>query len=156
LRKRLDVANTRMSFLRILKDTSNLEGTAYIELLPGKYKGQCWNRNSLFFDEATFGLFEKIVERNVPDYDHYAFTEVSGTRWQSIIARLKSLSVELGRAKTPADIPVDIHFYFKDTEQQFNKDIEVNLRLLMQISIELSNWLEATLKHNEEVTILGL
>ena len=145
-----------MAFLRILKDKSNLEGTAYFELLPGKYNEQCWNTGSLFLDEETFGFFEKIVERNLPDYDHYAFTEVSGTRWHPIIARLKFLANELGAAGTPKDIPTDIHFYFNDTEQRFKKDFKANAKLLQQVSTELAGWLEVTLKHHEAITILGL
>ena len=145
-----------MTFLRILKDKSNLEGAAYIELLPGKYTGQCWNKGSLFLDEATFGFFEKIIERNLPDYDHYTFTEVSSTRWQPIIARLKSLARDMGLARALMDIPTDVHFYFNDTEQRFKKDFELNADLLRQVSTELAGWLDATLKHHEAVTILGL
>jgi hypothetical protein len=152
----LGVANTLMSFLHILNEKSDLEGTAYIELLPGRYTGKCWNKGSLFLDEATFGFFEKIVERSLPEYDHYAFTEVSSTRWQPIIIRLKSLAEELSAAQAPKDIPTDVHFYFNDTEQRFMKDFKVNTRLLQQVSTELAGWLEVTLRHHESVTILGL
>jgi hypothetical protein len=145
-----------MSFLRILKDKSDLEGTAYIELLPGKYTGKCWNKGSLFLDEATFGFFEKIVARSLPEYDHYAFTEVSSTRWQPIIIRLKSLAEELSAAQAPKDIPTDVHFHFNDTEQRFKKNFKVNIRLLQQVATELAGWLEVTLRQQESVTILGL
>jgi hypothetical protein len=145
-----------MSFLRILKYKSNLEGTAYIELLPGKYTGKCWNKGSLFLDEATFGFFEKMIERNLPEYDHYAFTEISSARWQPIIVRLKSLAEELSSAEAPKDIPTDVHFYFNDTEQRFKKDFKVNTQLLEQVATELACWLEVTLRQHESVTILGL
>jgi hypothetical protein len=145
-----------MSFLHILKEKSDLEGTAYIELLPGKYTGKCWNKGSLFLDEATFGFFEKIVERSLPEYDHYAFTEVSSTRWQPIIIRLKALAKELSSAEALEDIPTDAHFYFNDTEQRFMKDFKVNTRLLQQVATELAGWLEVTLRQHESVTILGL
>lgn len=145
-----------MSFLRTLKDKSDLEGTAYIELLPGKYAGKCWNKSSLFLDEATFGFFEKIVERSLPEYDHYAFTEVSSARWQLIIVRIKALAKELSAAEAPEDIPTDVHFYFSDTEQRFKKDFKLNIQLLQQVATELADWLEVTLRHHESVAILGL
>jgi hypothetical protein len=151
----LGVANILMSFLHILKEKSDLEGTAYIELLPGKYTGKCWNKGSLFLDEAMFGFFEKIVERSLPEYDHYAFTEVSSTRWQPIIVRFKSLAEELSSAEASKDIPTDVHFYLKDTEQRFKKDFKLNTKLLEQVATELADWLEVTLRHHESVTILG-
>ena len=145
-----------MAFLQILKDKSQLDGTAYFELLPGKYKEKCWNEGSLFLDEETFGFFETIVESCVPEYDHYAFIEVLATRWQPVIARLKRLATELESAVTAQDIPVDIDFYFNDTKQNFKNDLAVNLQRLRQVSIELVGWLAATLKQHEEVSILGL
>lgn len=43
--------------LKILHSRNELEGTCYIELLPGKYCGTCWNEGSLFFTEEDFGYF---------------------------------------------------------------------------------------------------
>jgi hypothetical protein len=145
-----------MSFLRILKDKSQLQGTAYIELLPGKYKGTCWNRGSLFLDEDTFGFFEGIVVKNLPDYDHYAFTEVTTPRWEPIIAKLNDFAAELRAARSPADLPADIYYFMNDTEQRFLADFSGNVQLLHQVSTELVGWLEAQAKQHDTITILGL
>lgn len=144
-----------MSFLRIL-DKSKLKGTAYIELLPGKYKGICWTSDSLFLDEDTFGFFLDIIVKNVPNYDYYGFTEVTTTRWKSIIARLKDFAVELRAARNPAELPADIGYFMKDTKQRFLADFHGNKQLLVQVVSDLVVWLESNLRHHNTITILGL
>lgn len=32
----------------IIKDIKELEGSCYIEVLPGKYLNKCWNDSSIF------------------------------------------------------------------------------------------------------------
>ncbi|MFZ0959301.1 MAG: hypothetical protein WAO35_00230 [Terriglobia bacterium] len=44
-----------MKSIRIITTKSELEGTGYIEVLPGAYKEKCWNEGYLFFDEEVFG-----------------------------------------------------------------------------------------------------
>ena len=145
-----------MSFLSILKDKSLLQGTAYVELMPGKYKGTCWKQGSLFLDEETFGFFEDIISKQIPEYDHYAFTEVSTSRWKAIIARLKSFAAELRAAREPTDLPGDIYYFMRDTELRFMADFSRNVRHLEEVASELAKWLEAESKKHEAITILGL
>ena len=145
-----------MSFLRIIKDKAHLKGTAYIELMPGKYKGECWNQGSLFLDEDTFGFFEGIISKHLPEYDHYAFTEVSSSRWQSIVARLKGFAAEVRAARRPADLPSDIYYFMNDTEQRFNEEFSESAQRLQEVTSELAGWLETAAKNNDAVTILGL
>jgi hypothetical protein len=37
-----------MEEIRIITNKGELEGTCYIEVLPGPYREQCWNEGSLF------------------------------------------------------------------------------------------------------------
>jgi hypothetical protein len=67
-----------MDRIDLIRDAAELEGTAYIELLPGKYGGECWGQHSVFLTEEAFGFFEKTVEKFVPTFDHYAFVEIAG------------------------------------------------------------------------------
>lgn len=34
--------------MKIIRNKEELEGTCYIEILPGRYLGQCWNDTSSF------------------------------------------------------------------------------------------------------------
>ncbi|WP_321872656.1 hypothetical protein [Burkholderia ubonensis] len=74
-----------MDDIRIIRDLSELEGTAYIELMGGPYARKCWNAGSLFFKEEVFGLLEPAIARQIPDYDHFAFTGIGMTDWLSIV-----------------------------------------------------------------------
>jgi hypothetical protein len=145
-----------MTFLRVIKDKSALEGTAFIELLPGRYSGNCWNDGSLFFDEETFGFFETVITKEAADYDHYAFTEISRPKWLRITARLKAFSSELRAVSTWQDLPVDIHFLFLGTESRFSENLEGNSRALAGVGTEIVRWAEQTLKEHDAITVLGM
>lgn len=62
--------------IRLIRDLSELQGTYYFEILPGKYQDKCWNQNSVFMTEEVFGYLEPIFERRAPNFDHYAFVEI--------------------------------------------------------------------------------
>jgi hypothetical protein len=145
-----------MTFLRIIKDKSTLDGTAYVELLPGRYGGNCWNDGSVFFDEPTFGFFEKIIQKHVPEYDHYAFTEIAHGKWSAVSLRLKSFAAELSGVSSFRELPDDINFIFLDTEGEFVKDFPSNARLLAGVARELARWIDGTLKEHDAITVLGL
>ena len=93
-----------MERIEIIKDKSELEGTCYIEVSPGKYQGKHWEETSLFFDEEIFGLIEMIFERNVPGYDHYSMNDANSESWTKVISELKELSVFLWSANKFTDI----------------------------------------------------
>jgi hypothetical protein len=66
-----------MEDFRVIRSQSELEGTGYLELLPGPYKDVCWNEASLFFEEDVFNYLEPIILLHASVYDHYAFTEIA-------------------------------------------------------------------------------
>ncbi|MEH1940550.1 MAG: hypothetical protein V7L01_10080 [Nostoc sp.] len=47
-----------MERIRLIRSLSELDGTCYFEILPGRYEGNCWNQNSVFITEEVFGYFE--------------------------------------------------------------------------------------------------
>ncbi|MEY3272365.1 MAG: hypothetical protein RLZZ341_1266 [Pseudomonadota bacterium] len=107
-------------------------------------------------DEDTFGFFEGIVRTHLPDYDHYAFTEASVSLWKPVIERFKGFATELRAARSPAELPSDIHFFMNDTEHRFTEDFSSNVQLLQEVASDLIGWLEAQSKQHETITILGL
>ncbi len=145
-----------MHFLRVIEDKSALQGTAFVELLPGRYKGTCWNNESIFFDEETFGFFEGIIEREAPDYDHYSFTEISRAKWLRIVARLRVFAAELRAVKSWQSLPTDTRLLFSNTEAKFAANLEAHVRALADASTQLADWLEHVLAEQDAVTVLGI
>ena len=66
--------------IRLSRDKSLLEGTAYFEFLPGHYVKEHWNDSSVFLDEEIMCLIERPFMDALPDYDHYSFFDVSLTQ----------------------------------------------------------------------------
>jgi hypothetical protein len=59
---------TSTECIRLIQNLTELHGTCYFEILPGKYEGNCWNHNSVFLTEEVFGYLEPVFERNEPDF----------------------------------------------------------------------------------------
>src|SRR5262245_28844859 len=101
-----------MEPIRLIEQKSELRGTCYIEFLPGKYAGRCWNDGSVFLDEEVFGLIEPKIIAQVPEFDHYAFIEIQGEVWNQIIRDLRDLSERLKSAQSIDDLAAEIGFFF--------------------------------------------
>jgi hypothetical protein len=142
--------------IQIITDLKYLEGTAYIEILPGLYEDECWNEGSLFLDEESFGFLERIIGRNVPDYNHYAFMEVEKGVWEKTITELASLQTQVRHAKATADFAENVLFYFKNTEADFQEEFEINCKQLEGMISEFSEWISSKLEKEEVITVLGL
>jgi hypothetical protein len=145
-----------MEEIRSIANKAELKGTAYIELLPGKYKGHCWNEGSLFFEEEVFGYFEPIIEMHARDFDHYAFTEVSSTQCFAISDALKSLGTGVSAANGMQELPSQLGFIFHGAEERFDKHFDANARALATLATELASWLVDQATTHDCVTILGL
>ena len=145
-----------MYFLRVVRDKSELEGTVFIEVLPGRYRGKCWNDGSIFFDEETFGFFEPFIEREVPEYDHYAFTEVSRPRWIRVASSLRAFATELLVAAAAQSMPKGLRFVFSGTEVSFSQNLPGNTRALADAATGFAEWLERVLEEHDAVSILGI
>src|SRR5689334_15539437 len=105
--------------IRLIHDQAELRGTAYFELLPGSYRGKCWNDGSVFLTEEAWGYVERVVSELEPTYDHYAFTEVRAETWRLIFAKLRLLRGQVLAAQTVAQLPDEIGFFFKTSRDEF-------------------------------------
>ena len=99
--------------IQLICEKGKLEGTAYFELLPGRYKNKCWNEESVFLEEENFGFIEHIIEEWVEKYGHYSFVEVNAQRWEEIVRRLLSMRETLRQAKTIDDLDGHVGFFFR-------------------------------------------
>lgn len=145
-----------MEVIRIIRNKAELEGTAYIELLPGRYNKQCWNEGSLFFEEDVFGYLEAIISRHVPSYDHYAFTEISANRWAAIVRDFQSLALALDQSKSVGELTEDVGFLFLGAEARFAEDFSGNKVALRNLLREVSSWVSREAALHECITVLGL
>jgi hypothetical protein len=145
-----------MEAIRIIRNKTELEGTAYVELLPGPYIQQCWNEGSLFFEEEVFGYLEPIIHRHVPAYDHYAFTEITASGWAAIVRDFQSLEAALDRAASVGDFKGEVGFLFRGSEARFAEDFHANKAALARLLREVSAWVASKASEHGSVTVLGI
>jgi hypothetical protein len=142
--------------IKILRNKNELDGTCYMELLPGKYDGKCWSDTSIFFDEEVFGLLEPIIEKHAKGYDHYAFTEVDKNTWSKIISDLENVQKLLKSDESSEELQQHLGFLFKNTETEFFENLDQNKQDTDRLIKEFVAWLKDKLASNEVISILGI
>lgn len=145
-----------MNIIKIIKDLAELEGSCYIEILPGQYQGKCWNQESVFFDEETFGYFEKIIETEYADYDHYAFNEITRDVWLRIVTRIEVAIDALKNDIKKEDLKNHFGFVYQFGETEFIENFEENVEKLRILFQEFKEWIDLELKKNSVISILGI
>ncbi|KAA8787566.1 hypothetical protein ABIE27_003716 [Paenibacillus sp. 4624] len=142
--------------MRIIRDKEELEGTCYIEVLPGKYLETCWNEHSIFLDEEVFGYLEKAIYDIYPKYDHYAFTEIHRDTWMLILEQLNELVILLDEKVTMDELKEHVYFLFGSSEDEFQQDFDHNVQKLRELIIEFETWIKEQLKTQEYISVLGI
>ena len=68
------------------------QGSGYMEILPGEFKGKWWNWESAFIREDEFeDALESTFARHAPDFDHYGTTAIGNNQCWAIIDDLKAV-----------------------------------------------------------------
>jgi hypothetical protein len=145
-----------MEPITILRDPAALEGTAYIELLPGGYRASCWNLGSVFFTEEVFGYLEPIIERHEPRFDHYDFVDVDRSTWSAIVDDFADLARALRTASSVDDVEPLLGFFFQGTRQDFAASFGENADALAALLDELCTWLQDQLSRENVIAVLGM
>jgi hypothetical protein len=145
-----------MEEIAIIRDKSQLEGTCYIEIVPGKYQKKHWQKGSIFFDEEAFGFIEPIFEKFVNGYNHYGMNDASKTEWLKIVNELENLNEILSSATEFDDVLGNVGLMFSGTREKFQKNFEENKKLLIQMNVELVSWIKKVLKTHEHIAVLGI
>lgn len=106
-----------LKYLTLITDTSKLDGTTYIELLPGIYKNKCWNEESAFIDaeHPDYNSLEKLFAEHFEDFDPYSFQTYSKSEWLDFLDLLQ----EYNSDKIP-------NSFIEDFSSWFKKVLEVN------------------------------
>jgi hypothetical protein len=142
--------------IRLIRDKAELQGTCYVELLPGQFRGECWNNGSVFLAEDVFGLVEPIIERYEPRFDHYAFVDIGRHVWQKITADMERLATRAETALTVDDLRGEVCFIFAPTEAEFARNFRANADALARLAREMAGWVQDQLRRHECVSILGM
>lgn len=140
--------------MEIIYNLQELEGTCYLEILPGKYMNKCWNKESIFFDEEVFLYFEPIIAKAFDKYDHYSFQAINKDIWSEIIGYFKDVEEIL--KNNINDLDKYISPYFKNSTSVFSKKYKENTRELIGIMNEFTGWILKTLEDHDEISILGI
>lgn len=140
----------------MITDKSEISGTCYIEFLPGEYQNKCWNPESVYFQEESFGFIEPIIVRHCPEYDHYAFTDISRAPWEFIISDLQRIANQINDATRLADIEEEIGILCVGTKNRFLKSEAKNIFNLREMLLDFIKWLRQTLVSHNTIAVLGI
>lgn len=144
------------SGIRLIYDKSELRGTCYVELVPGKYEGQCWNDGSLFLAEEAWGYLEPVIKEVEPNCDHYSFVDVPSEKWREIVSALRTLASDIELAQKVAQLPTRVGFFFSTSRAEFAAAFKSNRDALVALIHALCAWIERQLKVQAYVAILGI
>jgi hypothetical protein len=143
-----------MDRLDVITSLTELEGTCYIELLPGEYEHKCWNDGSVFLTEDAFCFFEKIIQSHEPSYDHYAFTAISREKWEKILPDVLAVAERLEYAPTASSAPLDQ--FCASVAAQLVENFESYRTSVVALLRCVANWVSAQLAHENQITVLGI
>jgi hypothetical protein len=140
----------------IIKNKSNLKGTAYVELYPDRYTGTHWNDESIFFEEYHWEFFVPTIKKHYPGYNPYGFQSISSNAWKNICSDLLNLSKRVECGAEVSEIRDEISFMSDYTEKIFLRNEKENLIRLDNTIHELAEWVEKCFKNSNIISILGL
>lgn len=142
--------------MKVIYDPKELEGSCYIEILPGKYNGVCWNSESIYFDEESFTFFEKTISMAQPNYDHFAFTEIDQKAWRRIVDQLDIIREFLEENPKIDEIDNYFDFIYEYIRQEFVDDFEKNVTKLAALFKEFQSWIVRKLQSHDYISVLGI
>lgn len=142
--------------IEIIYDASTLEGSCYIEVLPDKYKGECWNKSSIFFTEDNFGYIMPAFEKCYKKFDYYAFNEIDIATWKLIILELEKMKQYLSNNPNPHSLKDVLGFPFVYSEEEFMENYDTNLKQLISMITEFQSWINEKSVSAKFISVLGI
>ncbi|MCY9547203.1 hypothetical protein [Lysinibacillus xylanilyticus] len=142
--------------IEIIYDASTLEGSCYIEVLPDKYKGECWNTSSIFFTEENFGYIMPAFEKCYKKFDYYAFNEIDIETWKLIIWELEKMKQYLSDNPTPHSLKDILGFPFVYSEEEFLGNYDTNFKQLISMITEFQSWINEKSVSAKFISVLGM
>ncbi|AKP78573.1 hypothetical protein AS52_03612 [Priestia megaterium Q3] len=143
--------------IKIIRDLDSLQGTCYVEIKPGKYTGEHWTKESIFFTDETFTYFSSAIEKHYKKYSLWGMSEISRVTWKLIVEELENLKLFLMDNPKADELKKHIGFFYLDsTEKKFKENLNQNVSDLVQVISEFQTWITEKCKNNEYISILGI
>lgn len=146
-----------MKTIKMIDDVRELKGTCYVEVQPGRYTGEFWGQDSVYFTDEVFGLFSQVIGRFAPTYSLWGVTTIKADTWLLIAEELNALSQFLHTYPAIEDIEKQMTFVY---EEENRKDFvlrqkEMTAQIMDAIQSFVS-WIKKTCQTHSLMTILGV
>ncbi|MED3913186.1 hypothetical protein ABIC37_003069 [Priestia megaterium] len=143
--------------IKIIRDLDSLQGTCYVEIKPGKYTGEHWTKESIFFTDETFTYFSSAIEKYYKKYSLWGMSEISRETWKLIVEELENLKLFLMDNPKADELKNHIGFFYLDsTEKKFKENLNQHVSDLVQVISEFQTWITEKSKNNGYISILGI
>lgn len=143
--------------IKIIRDLDSLQGTCYVEIKPGKYTGEHWTKESIFFTDETFTYFSSAIEKYYKKHSLWGMSEISRVTWKLIVEELENLKLFLMDNPKADELKNHIGFFYLDsTEKKFKENLNQNVSDLVQVISEFQTWITEKSKNNGYISILGI
>ncbi|MCM3183750.1 hypothetical protein EV581_103758 [Bacillus sp. BK006] len=143
--------------IKIIRDLDSLQGTCYVEIKPGKYTGEHWTKESIFFTDETFTYFSSTIEKYYKKYSLWGMSEISRETWKLIVEELENLKLFLMDNPKADELKNHIGFFYLDsTEKKFKENLNQHVSDLVQVISEFQTWITEKSKNNGYISILGI
>lgn len=142
--------------IEIIYDADVLEGTSYIEILPAKYKDECWTATSIFFTEENFGYMIPAFEKGYEKFDYFALNEIDIETWELIIMELEVMKQYLLNKPNPHTIKDVLGFPFAYSEEEFKENYDINIKQLILMITGFQSWIEEKSLSTKIISVLGM
>lgn len=142
--------------IQLIQNLAELDGGEFLEIFPGPYKGRSWNENSAYVEHKAFALFEPIIKKHAPQFDHRSNTAIPKESWVAIIADLQSLRQALADAKSMEDVQNHLGCRDATSSSEFNSAFQQNVQSLTALIDNLVAWLNRELESQPVISVLGI
>ncbi|WP_026695378.1 hypothetical protein [Peribacillus kribbensis] len=143
--------------IKIIYELEHLKGSCYVEIKPGKYSGENWGEESIFFTDETFTYFSKAIEKHYKKYSLWGISEINRETWKLILGELENLKLFLTNNPKPEDLKKHIEYlYLEITEKYILGQLNKNLDDLVKVITEFQSWINKKSKDNEYISVLGV
>lgn len=147
----------KLSPIKIIYDVGTLKGTCYVEIKPGKYTGEHWNKESIYFSDETFTYLSPSILKAYKQYSLWGLSEIDRNTWGWIINDLEKLKQFLKDNPNGNELKNQIIFLFgEETEDKFKENLNQNMLELINLITDFQKWISEQCKRHEYITILGI
>ncbi len=141
---------------RLFITKKDLSGSLYVEIQPGKFKGEHWSETSIFLDEEAFGYLLPSIKKRYKNFSYYGFNDITCFIWKDILKELDKTKFILQSTPEESRIQHYIEFVEEGMDIAFKKSYKENLQHAIRIIDEFQRWMYKNIEKNEYIAVLGI